>query len=255
MEKRREDKEKRLKSKEEEVEKYCQECPKIQQQFSDLKEELHLVSEEEWRNIPEAIPHARNRNKRNARLERTYDNDEAAELYDKQMEKSREDGENQLKLAEEKYCQERPTIQQQYSDEDHAAANDEKKARFLLKSVCETYSNHPPDCIASAHLEEVTGKLQAVHNLILQGCETCPESEADAARQLVMAIVDYIIDNSVNSLDSNEVKIPRDQWPKEAVDAEAATSIYTCQATIKDVIGHGVEDEDRKHTSLEVADA
>ena len=35
MEKRREDKEKRLKSKEEEVEKYCQECPKIQQQFSD----------------------------------------------------------------------------------------------------------------------------------------------------------------------------------------------------------------------------
>ena len=35
MEKRREDREKRLKSKEEEVEKYCQECPKIQQQFSD----------------------------------------------------------------------------------------------------------------------------------------------------------------------------------------------------------------------------
>lgn len=36
--------------------------------------------------------------------------------------------------------------------------NDIKKARLLLKSVRETNPNHPPAWIASARLEEVTGK-------------------------------------------------------------------------------------------------
>lgn len=31
--------------------------------------------------------------------------------------------------------------------------------------------------IASARLEEVTGKLQTARNLIMQGCEMCPKSE------------------------------------------------------------------------------
>lgn len=31
--------------------------------------------------------------------------------------------------------------------------------------------------IASARLEEVTGKLQAARNIIMKGCETCPRSE------------------------------------------------------------------------------
>ena len=38
--------------------------------------------------------------------------------------------------------------------------NDVKKARLLLKSVRETNPNHPPAWIASARLEEVTGKVQ-----------------------------------------------------------------------------------------------
>ena len=41
---------------------------------------------------------------------------------------------------------------------------------------------------------------------------------------------------------------------KEAVDAEKAEGVLTCQAIIKYVIGYGVEDEDRKHTWLEDAD-
>ena len=55
----------------------CSEGTTIQQQLSDLKQELHLVSEDKWRNIPEVISHARIRNQRNARLENfTYDKDD-----------------------------------------------------------------------------------------------------------------------------------------------------------------------------------
>lgn len=55
--------------------------------------------------------------------------------------------------------------------------NDIKKARLLLKSVRETNPNHPPAWIASARLEEVTGKVQAARNLIMKGCEVNPQSE------------------------------------------------------------------------------
>lgn len=55
--------------------------------------------------------------------------------------------------------------------------NDIKKARLLLKSVRETNPNHPPAWVASARLEEVTGKVQMARNLIMQGCEINPKSE------------------------------------------------------------------------------
>jgi hypothetical protein len=68
--------------------------------------------------------------------------------------------------------------------------SDVKKARLLLKSVRETNPKHPPAWIASARLEEVTGKLQAARNLIMKGCEECPKSEdlwLEAARLMVSA--------------------------------------------------------------------
>ncbi len=55
--------------------------------------------------------------------------------------------------------------------------NDIKKARLLLKSVRETNPGHPPSWIASARLEEVTGKVQMARNLIMRGCEVNPQSE------------------------------------------------------------------------------
>ncbi|XP_037083059.1 pre-mRNA-processing factor 6-like [Pollicipes pollicipes] len=55
--------------------------------------------------------------------------------------------------------------------------NDIKKARLLMKSVRETNPQHPPAWIASARLEEVTGKLQNARNLIMKGCEACPNAE------------------------------------------------------------------------------
>lgn len=54
-------------------------------------------------------------------------------------------------------------------------SSDIKKARLLLKSVRETNPHHPPAWIASARLEEVTGKLQVARNLIMKGTEMCPK--------------------------------------------------------------------------------
>jgi pre-mRNA-processing factor 6 len=67
-------------------------------------------------------------------------------------------------------------------------------------------------------------------------------------------MVEKIIDRSINSLAANGVEINREHWLKEAVDAEKSGAVLTCQAIIKFVIGHGVEDEDRKHSWLEDAD-
>jgi len=52
---------------------------------------------------------------------------------------------------------------------------DIKKARLLLKSVRETNPKHPPAWIASARLEEVTGKVQVARNIIMKGTEMCPK--------------------------------------------------------------------------------
>lgn len=45
--------------------------------------------------------------------------------------------------------------------------------------------------IASARLEEVTGKMQIARNLIMKGCEECPKSEdvwLEAARLMVSGL-------------------------------------------------------------------
>lgn len=60
-----------------------------------------------------------------------------------------------------------------------ALPSDIKKARLLLKSVRETNPHHPPAWIASARLEEVTGKLQVARNLIMKGTEMCPKVNDD----------------------------------------------------------------------------
>nr|SVE74961.1 EOG090X017X [Daphnia dolichocephala] len=417
-EKRREYREKRRK---EEIEKYRQERPKIQQQFSDLKRELSVVSEDEWKNIPE-VGDARNRKQRlhgrrekftplpdsvltrNLGGESTNSIDPKSglasafpgmltptgdldlrkigqarnTLMDIKLNQVSDSVSGQTVVDPKGYLTDLQSMIPTYGGD----INDIKKARLLLKSVRETNPNHPPAWIASARLEEVTGKLQAARNLILRGCETCPNSEdlwleaarlvpvdtaknviAQAVNHLVNSVklwikaseleqdtkakkrvfrkalehipnsvrlwkaaveleepedakillsraveccptsvelwlalarletyenarkvlnkareniptdrqiwitaakleeahgnttmVEKIIDRSINSLAANGVEINREHWLKEAVDAEKSGAVLTCQAIIKFVIGHGVEDEDRKHTWLEDAD-
>ncbi|XP_076670818.1 pre-mRNA processing factor 6 [Andrena cerasifolii] len=261
--------------------------------------------------------------------------------------------------------------------------NDIKKARLLLKSVRETNPNHPPAWIASARLEEVTGKVQAARNLIMKGCEVNPTSEdlwleaarlqppdtakaviAQSVRHIPTSVriwikaadletetkakrrvyrkalehipnsvrlwkaaveleepedarillsraveccptsvdlwlalarletydnarkvlnkareniptdrqiwttaakleeangnkhmVEKIIDRAISSLSANGVEINREHWFKEAMEAEKAGAVHTCQVIVKAIIGFGVEEEDRKHTWMEDAEA
>lgn len=58
-----------------------------------------------------------------------------------------------------------------------SSISDVAKARLLLKSIRDSNPKHPPAWIASANLEEVTGKLQTARNFIVSGCEQCPGSE------------------------------------------------------------------------------
>uniref|UniRef100_A0A1I8H9X7 Pre-mRNA-processing factor 6 n=2 Tax=Macrostomum lignano TaxID=282301 RepID=A0A1I8H9X7_9PLAT len=84
-----------------------------------------------------------------------------------------------------------------------ADINDVKKARLLLKSVRESNLKHPPAWIASARLEELTGKMQEARNLIMRGAEECPRSEdiwmeasrlipADQARAVVAQGINHL---------------------------------------------------------------
>nr|XP_032518836.1 pre-mRNA-processing factor 6 [Danaus plexippus plexippus] len=216
-EKRKEYREKRLK---EDLERYRQERPKIQQQFSDLKRELKMVSEDEWAAIPE-VGDARNRKQRNPRAEKftplpdsvlsrnlggesssTIDPSSGlASMMPGVMTPGMLTPSGDLDLR--KIGQARNTLMtvklSQVSDSVSGQTvvdpkgyltdlqsmiptyggdiNDIKKARLLLKSVRETNPNHPPAWIASARLEEVTGKIQSARNLIMKGCEVNPSSE------------------------------------------------------------------------------
>lgn len=419
-EKRKDYREARLKA---ELEKFRQERPKIQQQFSDLKRSLAQVSEDEWMNIPE-VGDVRNKKQRNARAEKLTPVPDSILAQRAQISSGNMDvtidpmtglmssipssSASTSKIDLRKIGQARNTLMDiklnQASDsvtgqtvvdpkgyltglqsmipQLGADINDIKKARLLLKSVRETNPTHPPGWIASARLEEVTGKLQQARNLIMKGCEECPTSEdiwleaarlqpidlakgvvAEAVRRIPSSVkiwlkaaqlenelkakkkifrkalthipnsvrlwkdaveleepedakillsraveccptsvelwlalakletyenarkvlnkareniptdrqiwitaakleeangnnhmVEKIIDRAIQSLAANGVEINREHWIEDAYNAEKAGSILTCQAIIKFIIGHGVDDEDRKHTWMSDAE-
>ncbi|XP_053674883.1 pre-mRNA-processing factor 6 [Anopheles nili] len=216
-EKRKEYREKRLK---EDLERYRQERPKIQQQFSDLKRNLIAVSEEEWANLPE-VGDSRNKKQRNPRAEkftplpdsvlsRNLGGESASAIDGRSGLASmipgvatpgmltpsgdldlRKIGQARNTLMNVKLSQVSDSVAGQtvvdpkgYLTDLQSMIptyggdiNDIKKARMLLKSVRETNPYHPPAWIASARLEEVTGKLQMARNLIMRGCEQNPQSE------------------------------------------------------------------------------
>ncbi|XP_031624635.1 pre-mRNA-processing factor 6 [Contarinia nasturtii] len=214
-EKRKEYREKRLK---EDLERYRQERPKIQQQFSDLKRNLGEVTLEEWSTIPE-VGDSRNRKQRNPRAEKFTPLPDSVLSRNLGGETStnidtrsglmtpgvatpgmltptgdldlRKIGQARNTLMNVKLSQVSDSVTGQtvvdpkgYLTDLQSMIptyggdiNDIKKARLLLKSVRETNPNHPPAWIASARLEEVTGKVQMARNLIMQGCEINPKSE------------------------------------------------------------------------------
>ncbi|CAD6332718.1 unnamed protein product [Miscanthus lutarioriparius] len=100
------------------------------------------------------------------------------------------------------------------------------QARKVLNKAREKLPKEPAIWITAAKLEEANGNAQSVNKVIERG---------------------------IRSLQREGMDIDREAWLKEAEAAERAGSVLTCQSIVKNTIGIGVEDEDRKRTW--VADA
>ncbi|KAG8199374.1 hypothetical protein JTE90_011834 [Oedothorax gibbosus] len=114
-----------------------------------------------------------------------------------------------------------------------ADISDIKKARLLLKSVRETNPNHPPAWIASARLEEVTGKLQTARNLIMKGCEMCPKSEdvwLEAARLQPADLAKAVISQALR-----HIPMSVRSWIKAA---DLETELKAKKKVFKKALGH-----------------
>ena len=102
-----------------------------------------------------------------------------------------------------------------------------ENARKVLNAAREANPTHPQIWITAAKLEDANGNEEAVQNIVAK---------------------------AISSLAGNEVYINREQWLEEAVKAEKADAITTCQAIVKHVLPMGVEEEDRKRTWMDDAD-
>ncbi|KAF3860582.1 hypothetical protein F7725_000837 [Dissostichus mawsoni] len=349
-------KERRELREKDEIEKYRMERPKIQQQFSDLK--LAGLN----------TPYPGSMTPGTGELDMRKIGQARNTLMDMRLSQVSDSVSGQTVVDPKGYLTDLNSMIPTHGGD----ISDIKKARLLLKSVRETNPHHPPAWIASARLEEVTGKLQVARNLIMKGTEMCPKSEdvwleaarlqpgdtakavvAQAVRHLPQSVriyiraaeletdmrakkrvlrkvrlwktavelenqrmpgscsaelwsvalllwlalarletyenarrvlnkareniptdrhiwitaakleeandnvqmVEKIIDRAITSLRANGVEINREQWIQDAEECDKAGSVATCQAVIRDVIGIGIEEEDRKHTWMEDADS
>ncbi|PIK56764.1 putative pre-mRNA-processing factor 6, partial [Apostichopus japonicus] len=187
-EKRKERREKRL---QQELELYRQLRPKIQQQFSDLKRGLSDVTEDDWNSIPE-VGDARNKHQRNPKADKITPvpdsflakhamTQETVSALDPLQQKfgglqtpfgggtTTSTGEYDLR----KIGEARNTLMDVKLNQCNIFLSFLAKESLYAAQIRSGYLTW----IASARLEEVTGKLQAARNIIMKGCETCPRSE------------------------------------------------------------------------------
>eukprot|EP01114_Cavostelium_apophysatum_P016856 TRINITY_DN4880_c0_g1_i1.p1 TRINITY_DN4880_c0_g1~~TRINITY_DN4880_c0_g1_i1.p1 ORF type:complete len:920 (+),score=321.96 TRINITY_DN4880_c0_g1_i1:169-2928(+) len=131
-------------------------------------------------------------------------------------------------------------------------------ARIMLGRAVECIPHRVEMWLALAHLETYEN-ARKVLNTAIKAIPTEPSIWITAAK-LEDAHhhednVKNIIKKAIKSLGAHKVVIDREQWIKEAEDAEKAGAVATCQAIVRETIHSGVEDEDRKRTWMEDAEA
>uniref|UniRef100_A0A0N5APJ7 Pre-mRNA-processing factor 6 n=1 Tax=Syphacia muris TaxID=451379 RepID=A0A0N5APJ7_9BILA len=131
-------------------------------------------------------------------------------------------------------------------------------ARILLTRAVECCSTSTELWLALARLET----YENARNVLNKARENIPTDRQiwiSAARleetRGQSEMVNRIIERALTSLRANMVEINREHWLKDAVDAEKAQCKLTSQAIISNVLGFGVEEEDKKHTWLEDAES
>lgn len=170
------------------------------EQFVDLKRSLATVSEEQWKNIPEAGDITR-KNKRQ-RLEmqnerKTYVAPDALLSSNVNLTKLTEEREKLLGHQLDTYFQEKVVTGSENDNDQHDSVTvylkelekstsatetsdqvqDLKKMRTILQSYRRSDPKKPHGWIASARLEEKAKKFQLAKSLIDQGCQECPRNQ------------------------------------------------------------------------------
>eukprot|EP00824_Muranothrix_gubernata_P008289 TRINITY_DN20644_c0_g1_i1.p1 TRINITY_DN20644_c0_g1~~TRINITY_DN20644_c0_g1_i1.p1 ORF type:complete len:902 (-),score=169.07 TRINITY_DN20644_c0_g1_i1:931-3636(-) len=130
-------------------------------------------------------------------------------------------------------------------------------ARIMLARAVECVPQSVDMWLALARLETYEN-AQAVLNKAREAIPTEPAIWIMAAK-LEEANghydrIDRIIRKAIKSLAAHQVVIDRQQWLKEAENTEKSGSVATCQALVRETVGLGVEDVDRKHTWVEDAE-
>eukprot|EP01125_Pyxidicula_operculata_P005545 TRINITY_DN1956_c0_g9_i1.p1 TRINITY_DN1956_c0_g9~~TRINITY_DN1956_c0_g9_i1.p1 ORF type:complete len:938 (+),score=262.31 TRINITY_DN1956_c0_g9_i1:50-2863(+) len=103
-----------------------------------------------------------------------------------------------------------------------------ENAKKVLNKARSTIPTEKAIWVTAAQLEEANGNEQGVHKLIRK---------------------------AVKSLIAHGVQIDREQWINEAETCEKSGFPVTCQAIVTETIGLNIEEEDRKSTWCEDADA
>ncbi|PSC71481.1 STABILIZED1-like [Micractinium conductrix] len=133
--------------------------------------------------------------------------------------------------------------------------SEEDDARVLLSRAVECCPQHVELWLALARLETYEN-ARKVLNKARQAVPTSAEVWITASKLEEAngqpAMPDKIIPRGIKSLAANGVVIDRDWWLKEAESSEKShpPHLATCRAIVKEVVGHGVEEEDRKRTSM-----
>ncbi|CAI4233237.1 unnamed protein product [Auanema sp. JU1783] len=135
---------------------------------------------------------------------------------------------------------------------------DPEEARVLLTRAVECCSTATELWLALARLETYEN-ARKVLNKAREHIPTDRQIWLSAARleetRGQKETVDRIVDKALVSLKANMVEVNRDQWLKDAVDCEQGSCPLTSKAIIKNVIGYGIEDEDRRNTWMEDAES
>lgn len=162
----------------------------ISKNFADLKTQLKDVTTQDWMTIPESYDSSIKRRKFE-----TYTANSDSVILKSQLEAQAKDlhsiGEarrnvimNSIRNIEEQASN--TNIQVNARDyisklESQLVGGMEiselQRAREMMKSLTSSNPTHSPGWIASARIEEISGKMNTARSIIKEGCEKCPYSE------------------------------------------------------------------------------
>lgn len=122
-----------------------------------------------------------------------------------------------------------------------------ENARKVLNKARETIPTDSRIWITAAKLEEANKNEEGVKNIIKRGklFFTC------VIQSSVLIVSSF---TAVKSLAAHQVVVDREQWITEAENAEKSGFVQTCTALVRETVGMGIEEQDRKSTWMDDAE-